>query len=130
MEHSYLSVIDEKADLLRETADYLWDNPETAFTEYKSAACICDVLRREGFAVEENLADIATAFSGTYGSGKPVIGNLTIASGKKVTLEPMNPYERRIIHSVLQADRAVETHSDGEEPYRKVIISPKRRRNQ
>ena len=51
-------------------------------------------------------------------------------TGHRVVLEPMNPYERRIIHSVLQADRAVETHSDGEEPYRKVIISPKRRRNQ
>ena len=51
-------------------------------------------------------------------------------TGHRVVLEPMNPYERRIIHSVLQADRSVETHSDGEEPYRKVIISPKRRRNQ
>ena len=51
-------------------------------------------------------------------------------TGHRVVLEPMNPYERRIIHSVLQAVRAVETHSDGEEPYRKVIISPKRRRNQ
>ena len=39
----------------------------------------------------------------------------------------MNPYERRIIHSVLQPDRDVETHSDGEEPYRKVIITPRRR---
>lgn len=51
-------------------------------------------------------------------------------TGHRVVLEPMNPYERRIIHSVLQADRGVETHSDGEEPYRKVIISPRRRRNQ
>lgn len=51
-------------------------------------------------------------------------------TGHRVVLEPMNPYERRIIHSVLQSDRSVETHSDGEEPYRKVIISPKRRRNQ
>lgn len=49
-------------------------------------------------------------------------------TGHRVILEPMNPYERRIIHSVLQADRSVETHSDGEEPYRKVIISPRRRR--
>ena len=49
-------------------------------------------------------------------------------TGHRVVLEPMNPYERRIIHSVLQSDRSVETHSDGEEPYRKVIISPKKRR--
>lgn len=49
-------------------------------------------------------------------------------TGHRVVLEPMNPYERRIIHSALQSDRAVETHSDGEEPYRKVIISPRKRR--
>ena len=47
-------------------------------------------------------------------------------SGRKVTLEPMNPYERRIIHSVLQNESGVETYSDGEEPYRKVIIAPVR----
>ena len=62
MDHSYLSIIDEKADLLRETADYLWDNPETAFAEYKSAALLTKILREEGFEVEENLAGIATAF--------------------------------------------------------------------
>lgn len=72
----YLSVIDEKAVLLEDVANYLWDNPETAFTEFKSAAYLCDVLRKEGFTVKENLAGIKTAFSGTYGRGKPVIGIL------------------------------------------------------
>ena len=47
-------------------------------------------------------------------------------SGKTVTLEPMNPYERRIIHSALQNDRYVVTRSEGEEPYRHVVISLKR----
>ena len=45
---------------------------------------------------------------------------------RPVSLEPMNPYERRIIHSALQNDRYVTTHSEGEEPYRRVIISLKR----
>ena len=45
---------------------------------------------------------------------------------KPVTLEPMNPYERRIIHSALQNDKYCETHSEGEEPYRKVVITPKK----
>ena len=49
-------------------------------------------------------------------------------TGRRVALEPMNPYERRIIHSVLQADRGVETYSEGEEPYRKVVITPRRKR--
>lgn len=44
---------------------------------------------------------------------------------KPVYLEPMNPYERRVIHSTLQKDKYVETHSEGEEPYRKVVITPK-----
>lgn len=46
-------------------------------------------------------------------------------SGKKYTLEPMNPYERRIIHSSLQSNSEVTTFSIGEEPYRKVVIAPK-----
>lgn len=45
-------------------------------------------------------------------------------SGKKYTLEPMNPYERRIIHSALQSNDEVTTFSIGEEPYRKVVIAP------
>jgi spoIIIJ-associated protein len=42
---------------------------------------------------------------------------------RPVTLEPMNPYERRVIHSVLQNDKYVSTHSEGEEPFRKVVIT-------
>ena len=48
-------------------------------------------------------------------------------SRKAVALEPMNPYERRIIHSALQGDERVSTHSEGEEPYRRVVITPNRR---
>ena len=48
---------------------------------------------------------------------------------RPVTLEPMNPYERRIIHSALQNDRYVETHSEGDEPYRKVVITLKKWEN-
>ena len=44
---------------------------------------------------------------------------------RPVALEPMNPYERRIIHSALQNDRYVTTHSEGEEPYRKVVVTLK-----
>lgn len=46
-------------------------------------------------------------------------------SKHSVSLEPMNPYERRIIHSALQYDRFVDTHSEGEEPYRRVVITLK-----
>lgn len=44
---------------------------------------------------------------------------------RPVSLEPMNPYERRVIHSALQNDRYVITHSEGEEPYRRVVVTLK-----
>ena len=45
---------------------------------------------------------------------------------RSVALEPMNPYERRIIHSALQSDRFVTTRSEGEEPFRHVVVFPKK----
>lgn len=47
---------------------------------------------------------------------------------RTVSLEPMNPYERRIIHSALQSDPGVSTHSEGEEPYRRVVVTLVRNR--
>ena len=46
---------------------------------------------------------------------------------KAVSLEPMNPYERRIIHSALQGDKYVSTHSEGDEPYRRVVVTLNRK---
>lgn len=45
---------------------------------------------------------------------------------RPVSLEPMNPYERRIIHSALQNDRYVVTHSEGDEPFRRVVVTLKK----
>ena len=45
---------------------------------------------------------------------------------RSVSLEPMNPYERRIIHSALQNDRFVTTHSEGDEPFRRVVVTLKK----
>ena len=45
---------------------------------------------------------------------------------RPVSLEPMNPYERRIIHSALQNDKYVSTHSEGDEPFRRVVVTYKR----
>lgn len=44
---------------------------------------------------------------------------------RPVSLEPMNPYERRIIHSALQGDKYITTHSEGEEPFRRVVVTLK-----
>lgn len=56
------------------------------------------------------------------------LANKVKKTGKKFALEPMNPYERRIIHATLQNNKFVETHSEGEEPFRKVIIVPVKRK--
>ena len=47
-------------------------------------------------------------------------------TGRSVKLEPMNPYERRVIHSALQNDFYVNTYSEGEEPFRKVVVDLKK----
>ena len=71
-----LMAIDREKAVLTNASDRVWDNPETAFQEFKSTEILCELLEKEGFEVEKNLANIATAFSGRYGSGKPVIGFL------------------------------------------------------
>lgn len=54
------------------------------------------------------------------------LADKVIRKGKDVVLEPMNPHERRIIHTALQDHRAVFTYSEGDEPFRKVVIAPKK----
>ena len=68
--------IDSTAAEILEASDIIWDCAETAFLETKSMKVLCDLLRKEGFEVEEGIADVPTAFKGTFGSGKPVIGFL------------------------------------------------------
>jgi len=53
------------------------------------------------------------------------LANKVYKTKKKIVLEPMNPFERRVIHATLQKDPYVVTHSEGEEPYRKVVIALK-----
>jgi len=54
------------------------------------------------------------------------LGSTVKKTGEKVALEPMNPYERRILHSALQSDHSISTYSEGEEPFRHVIIDIKK----
>ena len=52
------------------------------------------------------------------------LADKALRSGRSVKLEPMNPYERKVIHTALQQRKGVTTRSEGEEPYRRVIIEP------
>ena len=54
------------------------------------------------------------------------MANRALRTGRKVSLEPMNPYERRIIHYALQQNEGVTTHSEGDEPNRHVVITKKK----
>ena len=71
-----LKAIDREKEFVCCASDKIWDNPETAFQEFKSTEILCELLEKEGFAVEKNLAGIKTAFSGSFGHGRPVIGLL------------------------------------------------------
>ena len=70
------NIIDTKAPLLTGLSDKIWEYAELSMLEYKSAAEYCRILREQGFDVAEGICNVPTAFSGTYGSGKPVIGIL------------------------------------------------------
>ena len=54
------------------------------------------------------------------------MANRAVKTGRRVSMEPMNPYERRILHATLQDHPYVTTHSEGDEPNRRVVIAPKR----
>ncbi len=68
--------IEEKAPVLTDLSDRIWEYAELSMLEFRSADAYCDLLEREGFFVERSLCGIPTAFSGSYGSGEPVIGIL------------------------------------------------------
>ena len=68
--------IDEKSSTFDKTADYIWDHPELSLKEYQATAWYCEKLKEFGFEVTENLCGIQTAFSASYGSGRPYIGIL------------------------------------------------------
>ena len=68
--------VDESAEKITALSDAIWDFSELSMQEYKSAAYYCDLLEQEGFRVERKLCGIPTAFSGSFGSGKPRIGIL------------------------------------------------------
>lgn len=71
-----LEIINAKKDIFTDVSDSIWEYAETRFQEHKSADLFCKVLEDEGFKVERAIADISTAFVGSFGNGKPVIAIL------------------------------------------------------
>lgn len=71
-----ISWMDERSEYIFRLSDLIWDHPELKYQEYFAKEQLCDALEKEGFYVKTNIADIPTAFTGTYGLGSPVIGIL------------------------------------------------------
>lgn len=93
------SEIDRTAQEILAASDEIWGCAETAFQEEKSAKVLCDLLRKEGFTVEENLAGVKTAFKGTYGSGKPVIGLLGEFDALSGLDQEAGALEKKVVNS-------------------------------
>ncbi len=76
MKKAAIESVDSMAELCKAVSDEIWENPELSLKEYKAAALYCKVLREQGFEVREKLCGIDTAFCGSFGSGRPLIGIL------------------------------------------------------
>ena len=71
-----IDFIDSKKDEIIDVNDKIWEYAELSLMEYKSMDLYCEVLEKNGFKVEKELSGVPTAFSGSFGEGKPVIGIL------------------------------------------------------
>jgi len=71
-----VAYIEKNAHIFTDLSDQIWANPELSLKEFHSAALYKKVLQENGFRLEENLSGIETAFSGSFGHGRPVIGIL------------------------------------------------------
>ena len=90
--------VDENKERIIEISDEVWDYAELGFKEFKSAKLLANELKKHGFKVEEGVGDMPTAFVGTWGSGKPVIGVMGeydalpgLSQKKQPTQEPASP---------------------------------------
>ncbi|MBQ2920218.1 MAG: amidohydrolase [Oscillospiraceae bacterium] len=76
MKQSIYDYIQSRADDFIAVSDRIWEFAELSLNEYKSVACYLDFLRKEGFTIREQVANVPTAFAASYGSGSPRIGIL------------------------------------------------------
>ncbi len=76
VKNEVMQIVDQNGQLLIDVSDKIWEYAEIALLEYDSSALLEKILAEEGFRVEQDVADLPTAFVATYGSGSPVIGIL------------------------------------------------------
>ena len=66
--------IEEKRQDYIDAALFIWEHPENIFEEYRSSACLAELLKKNGFRLREKAAGLDTAFVAEWGSGRPIIG--------------------------------------------------------
>ena len=71
-----LQEIEQKKNIITEIADKIWEYAELSLQEFRSSALYCNILDKEGFQVDKEICGIETAFSASFGKGRPVIGIL------------------------------------------------------
>ncbi len=89
-----LAAIESRKELICNVADHIWEYAELSLQEFKSAVLYCEVLEKEGFHVEKSISGIETAFSASYGSGRPVIGILAEYDALSVCLRRLDAPKR------------------------------------
>jgi hypothetical protein len=91
-----LSWLEQNQKPYVQMADFIWENPETAYKEFKSSKYQADFLEKEGFSVKWDIGGVNTAFVAEWGQGKPIIGFIgefdalaTLSQKIKPTPEPV-----------------------------------------
>lgn len=90
-----IEIIDSKKKMINEVSDKIWEFAELSLQEYKSCDLYCEVLEKEGFEVEKGICQIPTAFSASYGSGRPVIGILAEYDALSGLSQEAETYEKQ-----------------------------------
>jgi aminobenzoyl-glutamate utilization protein B len=89
-----LKIVDERSPLLIDVSDKLWEFAEIALLEYESSKLLEEILEKQGFRVEKDVADLPTAFVATFGSGSPVIGILAEYDALPGLSQDSTPYKK------------------------------------
>ena len=85
--------IERQKDKLIDISYAIWEAAETSLEEFTSSKILMDYARENGFEVTENIADIPTAFTASYGSGKPIIGILGEFDANAGISQKLQPYK-------------------------------------
>ena len=89
-----IDALDQKQALYSGTAMQIWNHAEIGYKEFKSCVLLQDLLKKEGFEVEEGVASLPTGFIASYGSGKPVVGILAAYDSLPGVSQEAVPYQK------------------------------------